>query len=246
MNERYIEQIKLLTCQCDRYGGWLPSAILDAMQESAGRHCEVLGLGKKQMDELGLAWVLSRVKVQMNKQPQYGDSLSVETYPTACRHLFYPRSNVFRDENGEEIGYANSLWMLMDKNSRKVVQSTEVQKHMPDLSTLRSRIGLPSTVSALDGEVQKRSITPRFTDFDLQQHVNNTKYLDFCCDALGHDVMEQYWIHSFNVNYESEILPGEEIRTELVRSGREFVFFGYVGMQRHFAIDGQLELRDAP
>ena len=246
MNEKYTDQLKLQTCQCDRYGGWLPSAILDTMQESAGRHCEILGLGKKQMDDLGLVWVLSRVKVQMNKLPQYGDIVNVETYPTACRHLFYPRANVFRDESGEEIGYANSLWLLMDKSSRKITQSTEVQKCIPDVSHLRSRIGLPSTVSSLDGQVQMRTFTPRFTDFDLQQHVNNTKYLDFCCDALGHERMSQYWIHSFDVNYESEILPDEEIRTELVRSDREFVFFGYVGKQRHFAIDGQLELRDAP
>lgn len=243
MNERYIDQIKLLTCQCDMYGSWLPSAILDAMQEAAGKHCEVLSLGKKQMDELGFVWVLSRAKVHMNKLPQYGDIVSVETYPTACRHLFYPRANIFRDENGEEIGYANSLWMLVDKATRKVTQSSEVQSRLPDTSQLNSRTGLPATVHALDGEVQKNFLTLRFTDFDLNQHVNNTKYLDFCCDGLGYDVMKQCQMLHFEVNYESEILPGSQVRTELVLDGDSFSFFGYTNNQRHFAIGGQLAQR---
>ncbi len=227
------------------YGSWLPSAILDTMQETAGKHCEILGLGKKQMKELGLIWVLSRAKIQMLKLPQHGDTVCVETYPTSCRHLFYPRSNVFRDENGEEIGYANSLWVLVDTNTRKITQSSEVQNRLPDTTQLKSRIGLPATVHALAGKIHEKKMITRFTDFDVNQHLNNTKYLDFCCDALGHDVMKQSHVMTFEVNYESEILPGSDVRTELVLNNDQFSILGYTNDMRHFAIGGQLSKRNA-
>lgn len=115
---------------------------------------------------------------------------------------------------------------------------------IPDVSDLCSRVGLPATVRPLAGIKNCRTMLPQFTDFDTLHHVNNTKYLDYCCNALGHDVMKQYHVMSFDINYDSEILPDCEMYTELVREEEQFTFCGYSDSGQHFAIAGVLWRRE--
>lgn len=236
----YTETIQLRSSQCDLYGAWKPSAILECMQETAGAHSARFGLSRDVMNGMGVAWILSRVKVQMNCLPAVGEKIIIETYPTPNRHLFYPRTHVFRDEHGSIAGSANSLWMLMDLEARKVVQHPEVLARVPSDPALKSLLGLPATVRALNGEGTISSLQPVFTDYDTNQHVNNTKYLDWCQNALGMDVLKNQCLAAFDVNYDAEILPGTILTTELKRENDRFTFLGQADGKQHFAISGTL------
>jgi len=101
------------------------------------------------------------------------------------------------------------------------------------------RIRLP------EGEAESRLLTPPYADFDVNGHVNNTKYMDWCCNALGHEAMASRQVAAFTVSYEGEILPGTDVRTELVRSGDQFAYCGFAGERRCFAVGGTLAPREA-
>ena len=240
MNNIYHTALQLGTRDCDMYGQWKPSAILECMQETAGIHGTQLGCGRNLLDEFGLVWVISRVKVDMKRIPCYGETITVETYPTSPRLLFYPRSHLFRDASGEVLGTANSLWVLLDVNERKIVKSDEVTARMPDNRDLKPAAGMPATIRLMDGEKITQSLAPQFADCDLNQHVNNTRYLDWCQNALGLDVLRERLILSFDVNYDAEILPGSEVQTELTVSDDRFAFAGSIGEKQHFAVGGTL------
>lgn len=243
MHNIHVETIRLRTCDCDMYGAWRPSAILETMQETAGVHSALLGLDCDTMNGMNLAWVVSRLKVEMLRMPRFTELLTVETYPTPQKHLFFPRTHIFRDESGAVIGSANSLWVLLDIQSRRVTLSEGVSSRMPDHRDLSSPLGLPATVRALAGDAEIGRITPRFTDFDTNHHVNNTKYLDWCLNALGFDTLKESYIKALDINYIHEILPGGEVRTELVRGDGRFTFLGFEGEKSLFSIAGQLEKR---
>lgn len=243
MSSIYTTSLQLGTRDCDMYGHWKLSAILECMQETAGIHGTQLGCGRNLLDEFGLVWVISRVKVEMSRLPRYGETLTVETYPTAQRLLFYPRSHLFRDASGEVIGSANSLWVLLDVNQRRIVKSDEVTARMPDNRELKPAAGMPATVRLLDAQRTTHTLMPQFSEFDLNQHVNNTRYLDWCLNALGADVLKEQCIKAFDVNYDAEILPGTEVRTELTVKDGRFAFAGFAGEKQHFAVGGILENR---
>jgi len=245
MSQKLVTALALRTCHCDMFGHWRPGSILEAMQETAGEHSASYGLSRSVMDGMGIAWVLSRVRVEMKRLPVAGETVTIETYPTPNRHLFFPRSHVFRDETGEEIGTANSLWVLMDLESRRIIKDDRVTEKVPDNRELQPAAGMPATVRAPEGEKQEGSIQPQFTDLDLNRHVNNTKYLDWCLNALGVETLEAACVMRFDVNYEAEIRPGSVIRTELTRSGDGFVFCGFDGDKKHFSIGGTLGERAA-
>lgn len=243
MVKTYSEKLELRPCSCDMRGAWRPSAILASMQETAGAHSALLGLDRATMDSLGLAWVVSRVKVEFERVPLSGETIQIETYPTTTKHMFYPRSHVFRDASGAEIGRANTLWVLLDFETRRITNSEFVQSKLPDNSDLRMAVGMPASVRALGGEAETTVIVPQFTDLDQNEHVNNTKYLDWCCNALGLEVMGEKCLMRFDVNYDMEIRPGDEVRAELTRQDDAFAFCGFGGDKRHFGVSGKLAPR---
>lgn len=236
----YTETIVLRSSQCDMYGAWKPGAILECMQETAGAHSAGLGLDRETMNGLGVAWVLSRVKVHMDRVPLVGERITVETYPTPNRHLFFPRTHLFRDESGAQIGCANSLWVLMEIRTRKITQHPEVLAKVAADSDLKCPLGLPATVRALGCEGVTVQLQPCFTDYDTNHHVNNTKYLDWCLNALGMETLETQCIADFDVNYDAEILPGGRVTTKMKQEGGVFTFTGHSGDRQHFAVRGTL------
>ena len=243
MEKSYAETFALRTSMCDMSGQWRPSAILEAMQETATAHCRRLGLTREYTDSLGIAWVLSRSRVVLNRAPRLNETISVETWPLPPKHLFYPRINAFRDTDGALIGEATSLWLLMDLETRRVVNSEPVHERLPENADMPAGIPL-GAARPLAGEAKESVFMPPYADFDLNGHVNNTRYLDWTCSALGHGVMRDYRLAEFAIGYEREIRPDEAIRAELVRVGDQFSFCGFAGDKRCFCVSGRLEERE--
>lgn len=242
----YKEEQTLLTCHCDLAGQWRPSAILETMQEIAGVHSELLGVGRNALvQRAGVVWVLTRLEVVMDRYPKIGERISTETFPMPMRRWFCPRYFIFRDDSGAELGRAGSLWALLDLATRKMVAPDSVKKYLPDNSDMTAPMGLPATVTEVSGTLETGTLLPAYTDLDVNLHVNNTKYMDWCCNALGIDTMTNHCLRRFAVNYDTELRPGQEVRTELRRLGSDFSFCGFHGDHRHFDVGGVLGERNA-
>lgn len=241
MFKTYTQEFRIASYQTDLTARMKPSAILEIMQEMAGAHAEILNVGRSRLDPMNLAWVLTRVEVRMERYPRSGEMIQVETFPMPNRRVFFPRYFIFRDSEGKQIGCAGSMWVVLDITTRKMANAAEIVASMPDNSDLNAPMGMPATVEETAAESQESLRIPVYTDLDVNGHVNNTRYLDWCCNALGIDVMRTHEMRRFAVNYNQEILPGQEVRTVLRHDGNTFSFSGFEGDIRHFDVGGTLE-----
>ena len=153
----YSENMILRTCDCDTYGRWKPSAMMEAMQEVAIAHCDSMNLGRGVTDALGVVWVLSRCRVEMKRLPAIGERYTIETYAMPIRHLFFPRAHVFRDEAGEVIGGAHGLWMLMDLETRNTVKHPDVAERMQIEKVMNMKMSELKTLDTLKKFADKDS-----------------------------------------------------------------------------------------
>ena len=239
----YTEDILIRTRDCDMFGRWKPSAILETMQETATAHCESVDLGRAKTDERGVVWVVSRCRVEFVRPLRLNEPCRVETFALPEKHLFYPRGHLFLNGAGETVGGALSLWLLMDIATRRIVKNASVSAKLP-IEDADPGVKGPETVRPLQTPPTVSHVTPQFTEFDVNGHANNTKYMDWCWNALGMEALKGRELAAFDVNYDSEILPGEAIRTELYRAGEDaYVFCGGPGEKRSFGVS--VELRDA-
>jgi len=240
MLKTYVQDFRVASYQTDMSSRIKPSAILEIMQEMAGAHAELLDVGRSRLQPMGLAWVLTRVEVHLERYPLSGEIITVETFPMPNRRVFFPRYFIFRDETGAQLGYAGSLWVVLDVATRKMGNPAEIAAMMPDNRDLTAPMGMPATVEEISGADEEAFRIPVYTDLDVNGHVNNTRYLDWCCNALGIDTLRSHAMTRFAVNYNLEILPGQEVRTVLHRQEDRFSFAGFEGDVRHFDVGGTL------
>ena len=240
MQKTYSETFRIASYQTDLTARIRPSAILEIMQEMAGAHAEMLGVGRRKLDPMNLAWVLTRVEVRMERYPVSGELITVETFPMPNRRVFFPRYFVFRDAEGKQIGCAGSMWVVLDVTTRRMASGAEITALMPDNRDLTAPMGMPATVEEVSGEANESYRIPVYTDLDVNGHVNNTRYLDWCCNALGIDTMRAHAMTQFAVNFNQEILPGCVVETALRRDGNTFSYSGFIGGKRHFDVGGTL------
>lgn len=243
MLKSYQETFVLRTCDCDFTGDWRPSAILTCMQEIAGAHSEALGCGRSALLKNNTVWVLTRCEIKMDRYPRVGETVTAETFPTANRRWFFPRFYLFRSAEGELLGCAATLWVLMDFVTRKMLPPGDVAAVLPDNSDLTPPMGFPGATDMVEGEENQFTRRPAYFDLDVNQHVNNTRYADWACDALGVEVMREHCIESMRINYEAEVRPDQEITLRLCQNNNRFYIAGLHEGKRHFEMDGVLKAR---
>ncbi|MRR32277.1 hypothetical protein EG834_18555, partial [bacterium] len=50
-----------------------------------------------------------------------------------------------------------------------------------------------------------------YSSLDLLNHVNNSRYVEWICDALPTDLINQNEMDWMQINYDHETRPGEEV-----------------------------------
>ena len=240
-NKVYRETLLIKTSDCDLSGRWRPSAVLAAMQEASGMHSERLGCGRQAMLENNIIWVLSRTELVMNAYPRFGETITLETYPMPARRWFFPRHYFFYNAAGEVIGRAVGVWVLVDFSQRSMVSPGEVLALLRDNSDLPKALDFPGNLDDVTGEALSLMRSPAYTDIDVNRHVNNTRYADWLCDALGIDALEDAPIERLLIHYTKEIKPGEDVILRLTRADRAFLLSGLDAQgDKRFEIGGTL------
>ena len=87
----------------DRWGRMRPASLLEVMQETAGDHAALLGVGREQLDPRGLFWAIVRQTIEIHRLPGIGETVLAETWPGPPSRTAYPRYMVGRTPQGEEL-----------------------------------------------------------------------------------------------------------------------------------------------
>ena len=177
MEPIYSEEFKITDLYIDCFGRLLPSKILYMIQEVAGNHFAQLAMDYDSLARRGLFWAITRNKVQITRLPMRGETIRLETWPMPTTRVAYPRSVVAYDEQGSELFRSISLWVLMDPESRAMV--------LPGKSGVTVEGQLTGSELAVPGSLALRTLehsttrTVRYSDLDVNGHMNNCRYFFF-------------------------------------------------------------------
>jgi medium-chain acyl-[acyl-carrier-protein] hydrolase len=153
-------------------------AVLEEMMETAGRHAEILGVGVRDLHARGLTWVLARLHVKICEVPAAGQTVHVATWPSGRHRLFAVREFKLSDASGSELLRATSAWAMMNMETRRPAR---LDPHLPVFSRHPARMvaddfaPLPPPYA----QAPRASYQAEAGDIDLNDHVNNTVYLDW-------------------------------------------------------------------
>jgi medium-chain acyl-[acyl-carrier-protein] hydrolase len=181
------------------------------MQETAWHHAEHLRLGYSDLMEHQYFWVLSRLSIQMEEFPRWGDRIKVKTWLTGTGRLFALRQFSIADFKGKVIGTARSAWLVLDLKSRRPQKIGPIFQHIEHLFDGLPPVEEPPKISGPLHPKMEKSYTVLYSDIDMHHHVNNTKYLEWILDSYPFEMNQTHQIHSFEINFLGESSHGDEI-----------------------------------
>ena len=111
------------------------------------------------------------------------------------------------DEKGLELFRSISLWVLMDDRTRGMILPGKSGVNV-DGVTLGSEIAAPVSLAPIPGE-NREERRVRFTDLDVNGHMNNTQYLNWVDDLLPGTHHRDHPAREFTICYLSEALEGQ-------------------------------------
>lgn len=188
------------------------SSLANYLQESAWRHAEHLGFGYEDAKQRNEFWVIIALMVKMVDYPQWGQKITVETWPRGIERLFAYRDFKIMDESGQVLGAATSTWMILDLDTHRPKQ-VDIVKPVLHLAVRQDILSQnPPHLPPLDHSSEFIQRRVQFSEVDFYGHVNNTRYLDWCLDAIPADWHKDYRVRSMVINFLSEVKYGENIR----------------------------------
>lgn len=215
MISKMVEEHVLKSYQCDRYGFMRPISLMNELQGLAGKHADMLGLGRDICCARGIAWVMTRLYVDIVDMPRANDKLIYTTWPSVSDALRSERDFDIRDETGKLKIRAISQWVLIDLKTRRPVRISEA---FPEWTGLSERVWKRDFDKCSDFvPTQARSIGCRYDDVDINQHINNAVYTVWATESVGFDFRDSHKLRGVDLYFEREISPNTPtVRVEFV------------------------------
>jgi len=184
------------------------NSVFGFFQEAAISHAEKLGVGREAMALANQVWILSRMSVQVDRRPKYGETITVRTWPRGGEKLFALRDYDIRDAAGNVAVRARSCWIIIDIEKRRPLRPQTVMDNLP-LNDGNDAFFTPLSLEERS-VLQKTAERPAlYTDVDYNGHVNNVSYIRWIEDAVPGGLLESAKSMRLDINYLNEILPGE-------------------------------------
>jgi acyl-ACP thioesterase len=164
--------------------------------------------------EEGLAWVLHRLRLQVDDCPRLGDDVEIATWPSAFDRVVAERQFEVFDGRGGRVAAASTRWAVADLRLRRVVR-------MPDFLL---QIGVEARPAALElgrGELPavsqpavEKSFAVRRSDLDVVGHVNNTQYVGWVLETVPDEVLDRRRPAGLEVVFQREAVYGDVVASE--------------------------------
>ena len=160
------------------------SELFKLLEEASIAHTEELGCTRHKTLDRGLLWIIARQSVEIVELPQYDDEITVKSWQGEMMHVFFPRFyEIWKD--GRCIVRGEALWMLIDEETRDMIMPEDYDICIPGLpgsdDVIIPAIRIPSDCSE---PFISYPVTTRFSQVDINGHMNNTRYFDVIDDAI--------------------------------------------------------------
>ena len=214
MAGKYSEKHTIACYEADANQLLKPTAMLDWMQEIAGRDATRLGFGYDHLKDVQTAWVLSRTHVRFHQYPKWRDTVNLQTWHKGAFKVLYLRDFLLSNEAGEPLVSATTSWLIIDMNTRRMVRNPELASS-PETCVFEHAIEEPADKIVFPDNVESQLAATHkvvWSDIDTMAHVNNVKYVCWALDAVSRSILQDNPLKEIIVNYDAEVLLGEEVQ----------------------------------
>lgn len=157
------------------------------LQDVAITHANQYGTGNGAIFSRGETWMLNRIAVTIERYPRYEEPVRFETWSTGIKGFRGYRDFRLYDAQERCILRGGSVWLYVSLATKSIVRvPREVGETFPVGPEPAAFPELERMDFAAVAPGAKRvPVSLRYSDFDVNEHVNNASYLELVQTALA-------------------------------------------------------------
>ncbi|MDV4150796.1 thioesterase [Clostridium sp. AL.422] len=211
MGKSYEKEYELHYYDVDKNLKGNMSTIINILSDIGTKQSEELGSGMNELIKRNMTWVFYNYHIKIFREPMYGEKLSVKTEPVGFKKFYALRDYEIKDSNGNIIVNAKAIFLLINLEKRRMMRIPEDQyKVYGAQGDMKEEFSLPR-LELLDEFKYMDTFKVRYSEIDSNQHVNNTKYIDWAIETLPEEIVNNYSLHEVKVTFEKECKYGETV-----------------------------------
>lgn len=218
----------LRTSDVDIRKNYKAFAFMSMAQEMANWHASRIGFGYDDLIRDNISWVVSRMRVKYLEAPKWEDEIQFSTWHKGPDGVFSLRDFEVSDTDGKRtLIQATSSWLLIDTLSRRMLRPDHVLGEKSpatalDRDAITEHCG--KLVTPKDGMKPVRTHVVLYSDADFNGHTNNAKYVEWAFDTLPFEAASNKDIDEFQINFNHETRPGDNVELLCGITGPESFF----------------------
>jgi acyl-ACP thioesterase len=211
MQPFFEETHKIRTYDVDFKNQLKVNSIFNFMQDIASGNAKELGAGWEELQEAGLFWALSWVKIEFLNYLKSEESFKIRTWPKGVYRLYALRDFLLFDNQNNIFCRATTAWLLVNVKSKRVNDLKKLPKGIHYLTDEHALTDLPAKIKIENKKeiVYKKNVV--YTDIDMNLHVNNEKYVEFILNCYSQEHYSANNIKSMQISFLSETKYGDNL-----------------------------------
>ena len=219
----YEKKVLIRSEQVDMTRRLRMSDLFRLLEEASIAHTEELGYTRDKTLDRGLLWIITRQLVEIDEMPAYDEEIIVRSWQGDMQHVFFPRFYEI-ERGGKVLVKGQALWMLIEEETRSMVMPEDYDIFIPGRPDPDDMM-LPAIAIPKDAEAGIPLVT-RFSQVDINGHMNNTRYFDIIDDALWGSGGTVRIPKTVLANYLSELRLGDAFTLREYKDGSALYFEG--------------------
>ncbi len=188
------------------------SALMRILQKIAGDDLDGSNLSYMNLYNHSIAFVLTKITIRTHCDINLYDDITVETYPRPVKGAAFIRDFILRN-NGNLCAESSTTWCIIDLTERKILRPTALDPIGTLPTTTNNPVELPFVrrLNKFENSKQTDVREVRYSQLDMNGHLNNTFYADYVFDSLNNPADLPMNDLFFEINFKNEALVGETL-----------------------------------
>jgi medium-chain acyl-[acyl-carrier-protein] hydrolase len=206
----YSQNWEINFMQCNPNGYLRYTDLCNILQLTAAAHSESGGFSFVDMQLYNQAWVLSKMRIEIEELPKWKDNITVTTWINSLENSRSTRAMEV-SVNGKKIIGVETFWVVFNTKTRRAEQMELPHEHCEKYPENKAT-ALP--FSKIEIKENKSLLFERavvLSDLDIVNHVNNVKYLEWCLDIANDQRILSDQIASLEMNFLRELSLGDVV-----------------------------------
>lgn len=222
--------------QCAPNGALNYTDLCNLLQLTAAEHADFGGISFTDMQKFNQAWVLSRMRIEIEELPKWRDNVIIKTWIVSLDNSRSTRVlEVYK--NDIKIISCETFWAVINTEKRRpeplALPHQHFEKYPERYTTLErvKKIHVPKDSTIAGNHVVV------FSDLDVVNHVNNVKYLEWCLDLIAPEILLQQTFKSLDMNFLNELLLQDKVEIYAGKTETSTIFSVMKNLKNSFCFE---------